>query len=132
MDQTTHNVHRANWLTISTQCQERPKGISVKQWFSDNGVKEKAYHYWLRKFCKEACAQMPPRLQMKIRVMKLRLQRYLFLQKQHHSAFHRGLNHMKVIIRSFLSLKGGELTRKCNNNIIKMTSRCSRNVNGRR
>ncbi len=31
MDQTTHNVRRANRLTIITQCQERPEGISVKQ-----------------------------------------------------------------------------------------------------
>ena len=52
MDQTTHNVRRANWLTIITQCQERPEGISVKQWLSDNGVKEKAHYYWLRKFRK--------------------------------------------------------------------------------
>lgn len=58
MDQTTHNVRRANWLTIITQCQERPEGISVKQWLSDNGVKEKAYYYWLRKFRKEAYEQM--------------------------------------------------------------------------
>lgn len=58
MDQTTHNVRRANWLTIITQCQERPEGISVRQWLSDNGVKEKAYYYWLRKFRKEAYAQM--------------------------------------------------------------------------
>lgn len=58
MDQTTHNVRRANWLTIIAQCQERPEGISAKQWLSDNGVKEKAYYYWLRKFRKEACEQM--------------------------------------------------------------------------
>lgn len=60
MDQTTHNVRRANWLAIITQCQERPEGISVKQWLSDNGVKEKAYYYWLRKFRKEAYGQMQP------------------------------------------------------------------------
>lgn len=60
MDQTTHNVRRANWLTIITQCQERPEGISVKQWLTDNSVKEKAYYYWLRKFRKEAYAQMQP------------------------------------------------------------------------
>lgn len=58
MDQTTHNVRRANWLTIIIQCLERPEGISVKQWLSDNGVKEKAYYYWLRNFRKEAYAQM--------------------------------------------------------------------------
>ena len=60
MDQTTHDVRRANWLNIITQCQERPDGVTVKQWLSDNGVKEKAYYYWLRKFRKEAYAQMQP------------------------------------------------------------------------
>lgn len=58
MVQTTHDVRRTNWLMIITQCQERPEGISVKQWLSANGVKEKAYYYWLRKFRKEAYAQM--------------------------------------------------------------------------
>ena len=65
MDQTTHNVRRANWLAIITQCQERPEGISVKQWLSDNGVKEKAYYYWLRKFRKEAYEQMQPPVENK-------------------------------------------------------------------
>ncbi len=60
MDQTTHDVRRANWLTIIKQCQERPEGVTVKQWLSDNGVKEKAYYYWLRKFRKEAYEQMQP------------------------------------------------------------------------
>ncbi len=45
MDQTTHDVRRANWLNIVTQCQERQEGVTVKQWLSDNGVKEKAYYY---------------------------------------------------------------------------------------
>lgn len=58
MDQITHNGCRANWLTIITQCQKSAEGISVKQWLSDNGVKEKAYYYWLRKFRKEAYEQM--------------------------------------------------------------------------
>lgn len=60
MDQTTHDVRRANWLNIITQCQERQEGVTVKQWLSDNGVKEKAYYYWLRKFRKEAYEQMQP------------------------------------------------------------------------
>ena len=60
MDQTTHDVRRANWVTIIKQCQERPEGVTVKQWLSDNGVKEKAYYYWLRKFRKEAYEQMQP------------------------------------------------------------------------
>lgn len=58
MDQITHNVRGAQWLEIVTQCQNRPEGTTVKQWLSDNGIKEKAYYYWLRKFRKQAYAQM--------------------------------------------------------------------------
>ena len=58
MDQITHNVRGAQWLEIVTQCQNRSEGITVKQWLSDNGIKEKAYYYWLRKFRKQAYAQM--------------------------------------------------------------------------
>ena len=57
MDQTTHDVRRANWLTVVAQCQGRPEGVSVRQWLSDNGVNEKSYYYWLRKFRKEAYEQ---------------------------------------------------------------------------
>ncbi len=60
MDQITHNVRGAQWLEIVTQCQNRSEGITVKQWLSDNGIKEKAYYYWLRKFRKQAYAQMNP------------------------------------------------------------------------
>lgn len=58
MDQITHDVRRENWLNIVTQCQNRQSDISVKQWLTDNGIKEKAYYYWLRKFRKEAYGQM--------------------------------------------------------------------------
>lgn len=58
MDQSTHDIRRANWLSIINQCQERPADITAKQWLADNGIKEKAYYYWLRKFRKEACSQI--------------------------------------------------------------------------
>lgn len=58
MDQITHNVRSAQWLEIVTQCQNRSEGTTVKQWLSDNGIKEKAYYYWLRKFRKQAYAQI--------------------------------------------------------------------------
>ena len=58
MDQSTHDVRRANWLNIVNQCKERPADVSAKQWLADNGIKEKAYYYWLRKFRKEAYDQM--------------------------------------------------------------------------
>ena len=54
MDQSTHDIRRTNWLNIVNQCQERPANVSVRQWLADNGIKEKAYYYWLRKFRKEA------------------------------------------------------------------------------
>ena len=38
--------------------QQRPLNVSVRQWLTDNGVKEKAYYYWLRKFRREACEQI--------------------------------------------------------------------------
>lgn len=58
MDQSTHDVRRASWLSIVNQCRQRPSDISVKQWLADNGIKEKAYYYWLRKFRREAYDQM--------------------------------------------------------------------------
>ncbi len=58
MDQSTHDVRRANWLNIVKQCQNRPSDLSVKQWLAENDIKEKAYYYWLRKFRKEAYDQI--------------------------------------------------------------------------
>ena len=58
MDQSTHDVRRVSWLKTITECQQRPVNVSVKQWLADNGVKEKAYYYWLRKFRREACEQI--------------------------------------------------------------------------
>lgn len=58
MDQSTHDVRRTNWLNIVTRCQERPADVTAKQWLADNGIKEKAYYYWLRKFRKEAYDQI--------------------------------------------------------------------------
>lgn len=59
MEQSTHDVRRANWLNIITECQQRPVNVSVRQWLADNGVKEKAYYDWLRKFRRETCGQIP-------------------------------------------------------------------------
>ncbi len=58
MNQITHNVRCAQWLEIVTQFQKRSEETTVKQWLSDNGIKEKAYYYWLRKFRKQSYAQM--------------------------------------------------------------------------
>ena len=36
MDQSTHDIRRANWLTIINQCQTRPSNMSVRQWLAEN------------------------------------------------------------------------------------------------
>lgn len=58
MDQITHDVRSSQWLEIITQCQNRPEGTTAKQWMANNGISEKSYYYWLRKFRKQACSQM--------------------------------------------------------------------------
>lgn len=58
MDQITHDVRRANWLSIIKQCQNRPEGMTAKQWMADNGIRSKSYYYWLRKFRKESYESM--------------------------------------------------------------------------
>lgn len=58
MDQSTHDVRRASWSGIITECQQRPANVSARQWLADNGIKEKAYYYWLRKFRREVCEEM--------------------------------------------------------------------------
>lgn len=59
MDQITHDVRRATWHNIIKQCQKRSKHTTIKQWCLDNGISEKSYYYWLRKFRKEVAQQMP-------------------------------------------------------------------------
>lgn len=58
MDKITHDVRRSTWQSVIKQCQERPEHPTVKQWYLENGIREKAYYYWLRKFRKEAAEQM--------------------------------------------------------------------------
>lgn len=54
MDKITHEVRLANWKQIILQCSSRPEGQTVKQWLTENGLKEKSYYYWQRKIRKEA------------------------------------------------------------------------------
>ena len=58
MDQITHEVRRTQWLSIINACQSRSEGTTVKAWLAENNIKKKAYYYWLRKFRKEAYAQI--------------------------------------------------------------------------
>ena len=54
MDITTHEMRSANWKTIIQNCQARPDGVTVKQWLVEQGVSEKSYYYWQRKFRQKA------------------------------------------------------------------------------
>lgn len=62
MDQITHTVRSAYWKDIILKCQNRPAGMSAKQWMRENRISEKTYYYWQRKFRKEAYDQMNPSL----------------------------------------------------------------------
>lgn len=58
MDQITHTVRNSKWKDIILQCQNRPAGMSVKQWMAENQISEKSYYYWQRKIRNEAFEQM--------------------------------------------------------------------------
>ncbi|HHV11293.1 MAG TPA: IS66 family insertion sequence element accessory protein TnpB [Clostridiales bacterium] len=58
MDKTTHEVRRSHWKNIIEQCQNRPEGMSAKQWMTDNSISEKLYYYWLRQMRTEAYEKM--------------------------------------------------------------------------
>lgn len=64
MDKITHEVRLANWKTIVDECNNRPKGMSAKQWLSENDINEKTYYYWLRRIRGEAYSQLQPELPM--------------------------------------------------------------------
>lgn len=54
MDRCTHEVRAQYWKGIIQSCQQRPAGLSVKQWLKDNGILEQSYYKWQQKFRKEA------------------------------------------------------------------------------
>ena len=58
MDQIIHAVRSSKWRDIIFQCQNRPTGMSIKQWMTENQISEKSYYYWQRKLRKAAFEQM--------------------------------------------------------------------------
>ena len=58
MDRITHDIRRSSWLEILNQSRQRPAHTTIKQWCLDNGISEKSYYYWQRKFRQEAAAQV--------------------------------------------------------------------------
>ena len=57
-DRITHDIRRSNWLEILNRSQQRPVHTTIKQWCLDNGISEKSYYYWQRKFRQEAAGQV--------------------------------------------------------------------------
>ena len=53
MDKSTHAVRAEHWRNIILQCQQRPAGMSAKQWLKENGISEQSYYLWQRKFRKQ-------------------------------------------------------------------------------
>ena len=62
MDQSTHEIRMASWMSIIQQCQSRPVGQSAKQWLDANNIPIKRYYYWLRKARKQAYGKDHPSL----------------------------------------------------------------------
>ncbi len=58
MDKSTHEIRFTQWKQIISQCQNRPKGQTAKQWLADNQIGEKSYYYWFRKVRKEAYREL--------------------------------------------------------------------------
>ena len=54
MDQGTYSIRLSSWKDIIDSCQSRPEGITARRWLADNGIPEKQYYYWLRKFRQQA------------------------------------------------------------------------------
>ena len=58
MDQLTNSIRRQNWVRIIHECHNRPSHMIAKQWMKENGISEKSYYYWQRKFRAEAAERM--------------------------------------------------------------------------
>ncbi len=58
MDKITHEVRLANWKNIIEQCNNRPKGTTIKQWLTENDINDKTYYYWLRRVRQEVYSKM--------------------------------------------------------------------------
>ena len=58
MDKEVHEVRLANWKQLILQCQNRPDGMTQKDWMEQHEIPQSQFYYWLRKIRKEALAEM--------------------------------------------------------------------------
>ena len=53
MDKEVYEARLAGWKQVVQQCQERPAGMTQKEWLAQNEIPEARFYYWLRKVRKE-------------------------------------------------------------------------------
>lgn len=58
MDREVHEVRLANWKQLILQCQNRPAGMTQKEWMNQHNIPESQFYYWLRRVRREALAEM--------------------------------------------------------------------------
>lgn len=58
MDKEVYEVRLANWKQLIQQCQNRPAGMTRKEWLEQNDILASQFYYWLRKVRREAIAEM--------------------------------------------------------------------------
>ena len=58
MDKEVYEVRLANWKQLILQCQNRPDGMTQKDWMEQHEIPESQFYYWLRKIRKEALSEM--------------------------------------------------------------------------
>ena len=58
MDREVHEVRLANWKQLILQCQNRPAGMTQKEWMNQHNIPESQFYYWLRRVRREAFAEM--------------------------------------------------------------------------
>lgn len=58
MDNSTYEVRLSRWKTIIEESENRPQGVSKRQWLIENSIPEKKYYYWLRRVRKDAFSEL--------------------------------------------------------------------------
>lgn len=58
MDKEVYEVRLANWKQLILQCQNRPDGMTQKDWLEQHDILASQFYYWLRKVRREALSEM--------------------------------------------------------------------------
>ena len=52
----TNDYRAQHWMSVIKQCRE--SGLTIRAWCKEQGVNEKGYYYWQRKFREAACIEL--------------------------------------------------------------------------